>query len=64
MGGVTIRSGDLVFADEDGVVIIPHEVEVDVLTAAWQKVHAENEVRDAIRDGLGAAAAFKKYGVL
>ena len=64
VGGVTIRSGDFVFADEDGVVIVPKEVEPDVLAAAWKKVHAENEVRDAIRDGLGASDAFAKYGVL
>ncbi|MFT5465000.1 MAG: 4-hydroxy-4-methyl-2-oxoglutarate aldolase [Verrucomicrobiales bacterium] len=64
VGGVKIETGDLVFADEDGVVIVPQAVEAEILTAAWQKVHAENEVRDAIRDGLGAAAAFEKYGVL
>ena len=64
IGGVKIRSGDFVFADEDGVVIVPREIETEVLAAAWEKVHAENEVRDAIRDGLGAADAFEKYGVL
>lgn len=64
VGGVTIRSGDFVFADEDGVVIVPQELESQVLTAAWEKVHAENEVRDAIRNGLGASEAFAKYGVL
>ncbi|NNE92201.1 MAG: RraA family protein [Verrucomicrobiales bacterium] len=64
VGGVAIRTGDFVFADEDGVVIVPHEVEAKVLAAAWEKVHAENEVRDAIRDGLGATDAFEKYGVL
>lgn len=64
IGGVTIRSGDMVFADEDGIVIVPHEIEADVLRAGWQKVHAENEVRDAIRNGLGATAAFQKFGVL
>ena len=64
LGGVTIRSGELVFADEDGIVIVPREVEDQVLAAAWQKVHAENEVRDAIRGGLGAQEAFEKFGVL
>lgn len=64
VGGVTIRSGDFVFADEDGVVIVPQQVEEEILIAAWNKVHAENEVRDAIRDGLGAADAFAKFGVL
>lgn len=64
IGGVTIRTDDFIFADEDGIVIVPREVEEGVLTAAWAKVHDENEVRDAIKDGLGAAEAFEKYGVL
>lgn len=64
VGGVTLRPGDFVFADEDGVVIVPQEVETEVLSAAWAKVHSENEVRDAIRDGLGASDAFAKFGLL
>jgi len=64
VGGVTIRSGDFIFADEDGVVIVPQKMQTEVLIAAWEKVHAENEVRDAIRSGLGASDAFAKYGVL
>ena len=64
IGGVKIRSGDLAFADEDGIVIIPGEVEEKILIAAWKKVHDENTVRDKIRAGMGAADAFKKYGVL
>lgn len=64
VGGVTIRSGDFLFADEDGVIIVPQKVEDEVLIAAWKKVHAENEVRNAIREGLGATDAFAKYGVL
>jgi regulator of RNase E activity RraA len=53
-----------VFADEDGVVVVPRAVENAVIHRAWQKVHAENEVRDAIRAGTRATAAFAKYGVL
>lgn len=64
IGGVTIRSGDFVIADEDGVVIVPQEREQEVLQAAWEKVHAENVTRDAIRGGMGAAEAYEKYGVL
>lgn len=62
--GVVFTSGDLVFADEDGVVVVPQAVEQEALSRAWKKVHAENEVRDAIKNGLKATAAFKKYGVL
>ncbi len=61
---VRFSPGDLVFADEDGVVVVPQAVETAVLQRAWEKVHAENEVRDAIRAGMKAEAAFAKYGVL
>lgn len=62
--GVVFRPGDLVVADSDGVVVVPQQVEREVLYSAWQKVHAENEVRDAIRGGMKSTAAFEKYGVL
>jgi 4-hydroxy-4-methyl-2-oxoglutarate aldolase len=62
--GVRIAPGDLVVADIDGVVVVPREVEADVIRRAWEKVNAENTVRDAIASGMSATAAFKKYGVL
>ena len=64
VGGVRFCSGDLVIADEDGVVVVPKAVEEAVVRRAWEKVHAENVVRDAIRQGMKAVAAFEKYGVL
>ncbi len=62
--GVRFCAGDLVFADEDGIVVVPQAVEKEAIQKAWEKVHAENEVRDAIRNGLKAVDAFAKYGVL
>ena len=62
--GVLFSPGDLVLADEDGVVIVPAQVEDAVIQRAWAKVHAENEVRDAIKAGMKATAAFERYGVL
>ena len=62
--GVRFAPGDLVIADEDGIVVVPRAVEEVVIQAAWQKVHAENEVRDAIRAGMKATEVFRKYGVL
>jgi len=64
LDGVAFHPGDLVFADEDGVVVVPQIVEHEAIRRAWEKVHAENVVRDAIRGGLKAAEAFAKYGVL
>lgn len=64
IAGVRFCPGDLVVADEDGVVVVPQAVEAAVVRRAWEKVHAENEVRDAIKAGMKAVAAFDKYGVL
>jgi regulator of RNase E activity RraA len=62
--GVSFAPGDLVFADEDGVVVVPQKSEQVVIRRAWEKVHAENQVRDSIRAGMKAVEAFEKYGVL
>lgn len=62
--GVAFEPGALVVADEDGVVVVPREAEAEAVRRAWEKVHAENEVRDAIRSGMKASEAFDRYGVL
>jgi 4-hydroxy-4-methyl-2-oxoglutarate aldolase len=62
--GVRISPGDLVFADEDGVVVVPRAVEETIIAKAWEKVNAENKVRDAIAGGMKATEAFRVFGVL
>lgn len=64
IAGVRFAPGDLVLADEDGVVVVPRDVEPRVLQAAWNKVHAENRTRDAIRGGMLAEEAYRTFGVL
>jgi len=64
IGGVLFSPGDLIIADADGIVVVPQAVEADAVNAAWEKVNAENVVRDAIAGGMSATDAFKKYGVL
>lgn len=64
IGGVTFHPGDLVFADQDGVVVVPREVEAQAVRRAWEKVHAENVTRDAIRAGMKATDAYQRYGIL
>ena len=62
--GVTFEPGALVLADDDGVVVVPRKVEAEAVQRAWDKVHAENVTRDAIKAGMKATDAYKKYGVL
>lgn len=64
LDGIRFCSGDLVAADEDGIVVVPRAVEAEVVRAAWVKAHAENQVRDAIRAGMSATKAFETFGVL
>ena len=52
------------FADLDGVVVVPQRIEAEAIRRAWSKVHTENEIRDAIRGGMKATEAYRKYGVL
>ena len=64
IGGVSIAPGDLIAADEDGIVVVPQSVENQVIQLAWDKVHAENRVRDAVIGGMSATEAFNTFGVL
>jgi len=62
--GVSVRPGDIVFGDLDGVVIVPREIESEVLTKAWDKAHGEKQVMNAIKGGLGAQEAWEQFGIL
>ncbi len=64
IGTVTIRSGDIVFGDLDGVVVIPKEMETTVFRGAFEKALGEKRVFEAIKAGLGAQAAWEKFGIL
>ena len=63
-GGVTVNPGDLIFADMDGVVVVPSPLIEEVITKALDKVGAENLVRTAIQNGMKVAEAWEKFGVL
>ena len=62
--GVHITPGDLMVADVDGVVVVPAQHAAQVVRAALEKRAAEHEFRAAVADGMGATAAFAKFGVL
>lgn len=64
IGSVRVSPGDLIVADIDGVVVVPQDVEDDVIDKALEKVSAENIVLQEIDSGSTATAAFAKHGVL
>jgi regulator of RNase E activity RraA len=63
-GGVLVSPGDLVFADYDGVVIIPVEVLPDAIGLANEKVTRENHTREELLQGAYLRDVYDKYGVL
>lgn len=64
IGAVWINPGDLVVADMDGVLIVPKNIEEEVIIKSLEKVRAEKKVREEIENGMSSTDAFKKYGVL
>ncbi|WP_308466113.1 RraA family protein [Rathayibacter soli] len=64
IGGVRITPGDLIVGDIDGVLVIPREIESEVIEAALEKASTENLVCKAIDNGMSATEAFARFGVL
>jgi len=63
-GEVLVNPGDLVYADFDGVVVIPKSVEQQVLTAALDKVGKESLSRQDLLKGKSLREVYDTYGVL
>lgn len=62
--GVRIESGDMVFGDVDGVVIVPQAVLRPVAEKALEKVAAEGVVRNELRAGNPLVEVFDRHGIL
>lgn len=63
-GDVLVRTGDIVFGDIDGVVVIPKELETEVIPLALEKVSKENDLRAELLKGATLAEAYAKHKVL
>lgn len=64
IGQVTVRDGDLIFGDVDGVLVIPCQIADEVIERALEKAAGEKAVRKAIEGGMSATEAFAKFGIL
>ena len=63
-GDVLVKPGNLIFADFDGIVVVPNEVEEAVLVKAQEKVQKENLSRRELLEGKSLREVYLKYGVL
>ena len=62
IGTVTIRTGDYVLGDRDGVVVIPAALAEDVVTKTEEVVATESEMRRALVGGMDPVEAYNRYG--
>jgi 4-hydroxy-4-methyl-2-oxoglutarate aldolase len=60
-GDVTVRQGDLVIADFDGVVVIPIEISEEVIALTEEKSTREQLARDDLRNGLPISEVFLRH---
>lgn len=63
-GQVLVHPRDLIFADFDGIVVIPQAVEKEVIQKATEKVGAENLSRAALLAGKSLKEVYDTYKVL
>ena len=64
VNGVTIRPGDIVFGDIDGVVVLPQEMVGPVVANALDQVQKEKTARQMLLHGASAESVFSETGVL
>ena len=62
--GVPIESGDLIFGDADGVVVIPKRVEPEVIALAFEKIKGEHKTLDDLKRGDSLGDVYSRYGIL
>jgi regulator of RNase E activity RraA len=63
-GDVLVHPGELIYADFDGVVAIPRDVEDEALRIADEKMNMENLTRRDLLAGRTLREVFDEYGVL
>jgi 4-hydroxy-4-methyl-2-oxoglutarate aldolase len=61
LGRVRVNPEDLIVGDDSGVVVVPREKIMDVLTLSEEIEDAENKIVKSIKSGLSLREARKRY---
>lgn len=64
IAGVAVSRGDVVFGDEDGVIIIPARLADEVFAIAFSKRNVETDTRAELRAGMPLREVFARHGIL
>ena len=62
ISGVAIKTGDLIFADSEGIVVIPRKLESQVLEVAFQTIKKESAVLLDIANGISVDELVSRNG--
>lgn len=63
-GEVLVNPGEIVYADFDGIVVVPGAVEEEVFQKAREKVSSENATRKELLEGKSLREVYNKYKAL
>lgn len=63
-GGVLVAPGDLVVADDDGIVVVPAAVEAEVLARSVARATAERSVLAQLLEGASLREVWERWHVL
>lgn len=63
-GEVLVNPGELVYADFDGIVVVPEKAEKEVFERAFEKVNKENLSRKELLNGKSLREVYDKYKAL
>jgi regulator of RNase E activity RraA len=63
IGGVRVQPGDIVFGDIDGVLVVPREIEADVIGEALERSRRERKAKDELAKGRLATEVFREFGI-
>ncbi len=63
-GDVLVHPGELIFADFDGIVVVPKGVEQETLMLARERVSKKSGTREALLNGESLRSVYTRFGVL
>jgi 4-hydroxy-4-methyl-2-oxoglutarate aldolase len=63
-GGVTVRPGDVIVGDADGVTVVPQDLVRDAYENSAKRERAENDLRSAINTGASLIDLINLRGTL
>jgi regulator of RNase E activity RraA len=62
LNGISVEPGCLVFADSEGVIIIPKEIENEVIEEVYERAANEKKILAEISSGVDVETLTKNYG--